>query len=245
MRPIWQVPILASSPPTLVTNGLQALWMPALDYYSGITAQTVPDRSGKGNTLTLGSTSGPAANDPSWSQQGLAFNSAVSNYCTMTDKPLVSGDSPLTMLAVFNAASGTTASTILGYGASTTETSPMIQLNTATDVRCATWLDDLDITLSTTAVGRYLAVAWRYLGANLLDGWALSDAVHNQLTLSAAPNWSATNGKMGTVPGATGAFFDGTVATGMLYDRALSDAETQQVYRWLRAQLSPVGVVLP
>ena len=214
----------------LVTSGLQALWMPALDYYPGITAQTVPDRSGNGNTLQLGSTPGVDVNDPSWSQQGLVSNSSGSQYAK----------TPSAIPQVDNITLGAVAMYVGGGG-------PIFIYNGDPSA------NGLGIYVNTSnehAQALYGGVAFEDSGVVLAPAtWsdlALVRSGTAQFYRNATLFGSAITGTPNAVTGGMQVGEQSTtIAAGYAYNRALSVGELTRVHRWLRSQLAPSGITLP
>ena len=228
----------------LVHAGLQALWMPALDYYPGITAQTVPDRSGNGNALTLGSTTGVDANDPSWSQQGLVFN-GTSQYANIPNAALISGSNPLTIVVVFDLSVNQN-SAILEWGTGSSDATAGIYYNANPTLQYMTLsFDNFEkarLTLPVTVPGRWMCAVGRFASG------VVTMAVPSHTTDTATQSWTTANmiastGYVGN--DFAGEYFGGTIAAAGLYNRALSSAEMYRDYYWLRNQLAPAGVTLP
>jgi len=211
--------------------GLASYWLLAQD---NLDLQTIPDLSGHGNTLQLGSTGGVDANDPTLTQAGAVFD-GVDDYglCSMT----LHG-AGRTLVAVAKVPSDPAVYAMLQSGGyATYHAIAAGPVYFASDVFGGTQ--------------RYA----HHPSALSLDTWYFlaSRRATDHLNL-----WVNSSRYVAEVSGAlaavdlpwVGRFTDGecpyhgTIAALLSYDSALLDAEIARVYGWLKAELAPRGVTL-
>ena len=210
----------------------------ALPYVKTMDLQTIPDLSGQGKTLQLGSTSGADANDPRLTQAGAVFD-GVDDYgvCSST----VLNGAGRTLVAVAKVASDPGSR---GYG----------MLQAGGNATYHTITAGLHYFASDTYGGAQVTAAhpsalsldtWYFLASrratDRFELWV--DTSRYVAGASGALAVPAPLGYVGTFDGALGPF-DGTIAAVLSYDRALSDAEVARLYGWLKAELAPRGVTL-
>lgn len=204
----------------LPINGMLANWD-----MSGGSGQTVADRSGKGNPLQLGSTSGSDAADPTFTATGLSFGGA--QQCRSTGTVA----SPVTLLAVFQVAGSGTRTLVGSQGA-------LLHFHVNPTGKLEFDKQDaaiIGIGVSTvTGAPFFGAVSYDGTVWKIYKGGALDASGSNAQALGAAPvSVGATNGAY---------FYSGMIYQVVVYSRVLSDTEVSNAYRNLKSIWAGRGI---
>lgn len=217
--------------------------------------QVLTNYYGTGNSGTLGTSTGAEASDPTWGSNGLYFATDDQvNLGQFTETN--AARSQLSAFVVFQSSTSPANSTILG------------RFNTVTNKRCwrmavndedATKYDVIltaDGTVATRKSYTYSGIfttslPWHMLGftfnTNVLTGYVENTTPTPTIVLDTNINAVIDASTENIIIGcdSSGArFITGTLAYALLYNRAVSASEVNQIYRYLKSKLKSRGITL-
>ncbi len=209
---------------------------------------SVPDLSGNGYDLQLGSTAGADTNDPAWGADGKGLVFVTDDYCTFT--PAYTWGDPLSIVMVVKGAAQTD-HRLFSLGLSTSDT-PIMSLSTSAaaptnKLRVYARSQQSNALYQDSAAVAFDDV-WRVVGC-VVAASAFSFFVSGAIESYAHGGFSGTatfdRGGIGALlrTGA-GSYFNGSMGNVVQYNRALSDAEIQRIYRSLKATWAARGVTI-
>ena len=205
--------------------------------------QILTDYSGNNNNAQLGSSSSSDTNDPTWDSQGLVFGG--DDYALIPNTALVSGNNDLTMIVAAKVTDISVQRCLMSYGTKVSGSLPYIAQSNANTVILNTY--NAAVSINYTPGENPYMVTFRYTASNLtLDGIINNDIVNKVSYVYSAPlNFVASNGAFG-VRKVDGVYHHaGNIFYGLIYNRALSDAEIVRVYKNIKSDLATRGVLLP
>lgn len=222
--------------PIIVQDGLVAEWR--FDEGSG---QTLTDYTVNGHHGRLGSTTGADAADPTWTAQGLSFDGGDFVEC---DTVGISGGAARTVVCVVRPGSGG------GWGLKWNADGASQRWCIKNDTIAGNQLRmEYNAGGNTTnlvvAASTWAFVAVTKSGANANTEIAYvngsSEAITRDQVLNTTGNFRW--GESGNVSSPTGEICE--FGHGLIYNRALSPAEVEQIRQALKVIVAPRGIMLP
>lgn len=209
---------------------------------------SVPDLSGNGYSLQLGSTAGEDSNDPAWATGGKGLVFTTDDYCLTGNLSGVAMAGPWTAIVCGNFPGAADDATIWGMGSAKSSTAhTALQQKTGSVAKCqtnggiTTVGSDDDVALNTDGYSIYTLVA---VPGGSIVGTRLD--TRDTATVASQSPTATPRIALGALPRTSMVTIldAGTMLGHLFYNRALSDAEIQRIYRVLKAMWAARGVTI-